>query len=81
VAITLTFSNPLAGNVENGVALVRQDNSSAITLTRTLNAARTVLTLGHANLTAAKTYNIVLAGLVDMYGQIFSDTVYDFATA
>jgi phi13 family phage major tail protein len=81
VAIVLTFSNPLAGNVENGVALVRQDNSSAITLTRSLNAARTVLTLGHANLTAAKTYNIVLAGVTDMYGQVLADTVYDFATA
>jgi phi13 family phage major tail protein len=81
VAIVLTFSNPLAGNAENGIALVRQDNSSAITLTRTLSADRKVLTLGHATLTAAKTYNIVLAGVTDMYGQTLVDTVYDFATA
>lgn len=81
VAITLTFSNPLAGNVENGVALIRDDTAAPITVTRTLNAARTVLTLGHANLTAAKTYLIVLAGVKDMYGQTLADTVYDFATA
>jgi len=81
VAITLTFSNPLAGNVENGVSLVRVDTAAPITLTRTFNAARTVLTLGHPSLTAAKTYHIVLAGIVDMYGQTLVDTVYDFATA
>jgi phi13 family phage major tail protein len=81
VAIVLTFSNPLAGGVEKGVALVRQDTSAAITLTRSLSADRTVLTLGHASLTGAKTYNIVLAGVSDMYGQTLVDTVYDFATA
>lgn len=81
VAITLTFNNPLAGSVEKGVALVRADTAAPITLTRSLNAARTVLTLGHANLTAAKTYHIVLAGVKDVYGQLLADTVYDFATA
>lgn len=81
VAITLTFSNPLAGNVERGVALVRADTAAPITITRTLSADRTVLTLGHSNLTAAKTYHIVLAGVADVYGQALVDTVYDFATA
>lgn len=81
VAIVLTFSNPLAGNVENGVALVRVDTAAAITLTRTLSADRTVLTLGHAALTAAKTYLIALAGVTDMYGQALGDTAYDFTIA
>lgn len=81
VAITLTFNNPLAGNVENGVSLVRADTAAPITVTRSLNAARTVLTLGHPALTAAKTYHIVLAGVKDVYGQQLADTVYDFATA
>jgi phi13 family phage major tail protein len=81
VAITLTFANPLAGAVENGVSLVRADTMAAITLTRTLSTNRKVLTLGHANLTLDKTYLIVLAGVVDVYGQAFADTVYSFTTA
>lgn len=81
VPITLTFNNALAGDVERGVALVRSDTMAPIALTRTLNAARTVLTLSHPSLTAAKTYLIVVAGIVDVYGQALADTVYDFATA
>jgi hypothetical protein len=81
VALVYTFSNPLAGNAEDGVALVRADTAAAITITRTLNAARTVLTLGHANLTLAKTYLVVLAGVTDMYGQALGDTAYDLTIA
>lgn len=81
VAISLTFSNPLAANVENGVALVQADTAAAISVTRSMNAARTVLTLSHSALTSAKTYHIVLAGVKDIYGQSLADTVYDFATA
>lgn len=81
VALVYTFSNPLAGNAENGVSLVRADTAAAITITRTLNAARTVLTLGHANLTLAKTYLVVLAGVTDMYGQALGDTAYDLTIA
>jgi len=81
VAITLTFNNALAGAVERGVSLVRADTMAPITLTRTLSADRKVLTLGHANLTAGTTYLLVLAGVVDVYGQTLADTVYNFATA
>lgn len=81
VAISLTFSTPLAGGMENHVALVRADTAAAITVTRSMNAARTVLTLGHSALTASKTYHIVLADVRDIYGQQLGDTVYDFATA
>ena len=81
VPIVLTFNNPLAGNAEKGVALVRQDTNAAIVVTRTLDATRCILTLGHASLTAGKTYNLVLAGVTDVYGQALADTVYNFATA
>ena len=81
VAITLTFNNALAGDVERGVALVRGDTAAPITITRALSADRKVLTLGHPSLTASKTYLIVVAGIVDVYGQALADTVYDFATA
>lgn len=81
VAVLLTFNNPLAGGAEKGVALVKQSNNSAVSITRTLSANRKVLTLGHASLTAGTTFNIVLAGVTDMYGQVLADTVYNFATS
>lgn len=81
VAITLTFSNPLQSGMEDRVTLIRADTAAPIALTRSMNAARTVLTLGHSALTAAKTYHIVLPALLDLYGQALAETVYDFATA
>jgi len=81
VAITLTFNNPLAGGRENGIGLVREDTQASIAVTRSINAARTVVTLAHSALTAAKTYLIVVNGVKDVYGQTLVDTVYDFDTA
>lgn len=81
VATVLTFNNALAGAVEKGVSLVRVDTAAPIAITRTLSTNRKVLTLGHAALTAAKTYHIVVAGIVDVYGQALADTVYDFTIA
>lgn len=81
VAITLTFSNPIQGGMEDHVTLTRVDTAAPIALTKSWNAARTVLTLGHAALTAAKTYLITVPGVKDVYGQTLTDTIYDFATA
>jgi phi13 family phage major tail protein len=81
VAITLTFSNALAGGMEDRITLTRVDTAAPIALTRSLNAARTVLTLGHAALTAAKTYLITVPAVKDVYGQSLAETIYDFATA
>jgi phi13 family phage major tail protein len=81
VAITLTFNNPLAGGKENGIGLLRSDTKASIAVTRSINAARTVVTLAHSALTAAKTYLITVNGVVDIYGQALADVVYEFATA
>lgn len=81
VAITLTFNNPLAVGAENGIGLLRADTEAAIVVTRTLNAARTVVTLGHGTLTAATTYLITVNGVEDIHGQALADVVYDFTTA
>jgi phi13 family phage major tail protein len=81
VAITLTFNNPLTADAEKGIGLLRDDTMAAIAVTRSLNAARTVVTLTHPTLTAAKTYLITVNGVRDVYGQSLVDTVYDFATA
>jgi phi13 family phage major tail protein len=81
VTITLTFNNAIQGGMEEHVSLVRVDTAAPIALTKTWNAARTVLTLGHAALTAAKTYIITVPSVKDVYGQTLADAVYDFATA
>lgn len=81
VAIMLTFSNALAGNAELGVGLIRVDTGATIAVTRSLNAARLVLTLTHAALVATKQYFITLYGVKDIYGQTLADVTYDFTIA
>jgi phi13 family phage major tail protein len=82
VSPTLTFSNPLAGNAENGIVLVRVSTGAAIAAARTLNAARTIVTINpNSDLTAGAVYLIVVPGVSDVYGQALADTVYDFTVA
>jgi len=78
VAISLTFNNPIANDAEDGIVLVRSDTAAVIATTKTLNGARTLLTLAHSALTSGKTYHITVAGVTDMYGQALADVVYDF---
>jgi len=78
----LTFSNPLAYGAENGIVMVRADTQAIIPCARTINAARTVVTLDPtSNLTAAKQYLVVIPNVVSIYGQVLADVVYDFTTA
>ncbi len=81
VAITLTFNNAIRAGAELGVTLTRVDTGAVIAVTRSLNAARKVLTLTHAALTATKQYFITVSGVVDIYGQALADVVYDFTIA
>jgi len=79
--ITLTFANPLAGNAENGIVLIT-DAGVIKACARTLNAARTVVTLDPTtNLAASTVYLIIVPGVTDIYGQTLADAVYDFETA
>lgn len=79
--IVLTFSNPLAGNAENGIILTKVDGTVKA-CSRTLNAARTVVTLDPTtNMSAATQYLVIVPGVTDIYGQSLGDTVYDFTTA
>ena len=81
VSPTLTFSNPLAGNAENGI-IMTSAAGVVVAVARTINAARTVVTLNpNSNLGAAADYLIVVAGVTDIYGQSLADTAYDFETA
>ena len=80
-AITLTFNNAISGNSEKGCSLSRLDTKAAIAVTRTIDAARKVVTLAHASLTLDKTYLLSVSGVTDIYGQALADVVFEFATA
>jgi phi13 family phage major tail protein len=82
VAPTLTFSNALASYQENGIVLVRVSTGLPITVTRTINAARTVVTLTPGSaLTSAAQYLIVVPNPTSIYGQSLGNQVYDFTVA
>ena len=81
VNITLTFNNALASGSENGIILTTAAGAIKA-CARTINAARTVVTLDPTtNMAASTTYLVTVAGVTDIYGQTLADTVYDFATA
>lgn len=78
--ITLTFSTALAGNKENGIILTTAAGVP-VACARTLNAARTVVTLNpNSNLATSTDYLVIVPGVVDVYGQTLADAVYDFET-
>lgn len=80
VAPTLTFSNALAAGSELRVVITKNDGA-IVSATVTINAARKVITVTPGSaLGAATKYLITLAGLVDVFGQSFAKTVYDFTT-
>jgi phi13 family phage major tail protein len=82
VSPTLTFSNPLAGNAENGIVIIRVSTGAAVALARTLNAARTVVTLNpNSDLTSGAQYMIIVPGVTSIYGQALADSVFDFTIA
>jgi phi13 family phage major tail protein len=81
VNITLTFNNPLASHSEDGIILTTAAGVVKA-CARTLNAARTVVTLDPTtNMAASTTYLVIVPGVIDIYGQTLADAVYDFATA
>jgi phi13 family phage major tail protein len=80
-AIVLTFSNPLSGGAESHVELIQADTTDTVAIVASMNAARTVMTiLPSSPLIDSETpYNIVLAGVMDVYGQYLHE-VYSFTT-
>jgi phi13 family phage major tail protein len=79
--ITLTFSNPLAGNAEDGIILTTAAGVPKA-CARTLNAARTIVTLNPTtDMAAATDYLIIVPGVTDIYSQTLADAVVNFTTA
>lgn len=79
--VVLTFSNALQSGMENHI-LLTEDDGTIKANARTINAARTIVTLDPTvNFSASTVYLVALAGVKDIYGQTLADTVYDFTTA
>jgi phi13 family phage major tail protein len=80
--MTLTFTNALAGGREAGITLINLDTQAPVAVARTINAARTVVTLNpDSNLSASTDYAIIVHDVVDIHGQALTDAVYNFTTA
>lgn len=80
--MTLTFTNALAGGREAGITLINLDTQAPVAVARTINAARTVVTLNpSSNLSASTDYAIIVHDVVDIHGQALTDAVYNFTTA
>ncbi len=80
--LTFTFSNALAGGREAGIALINLDTQAPVACVRTINAARTVVTLNpSSNLDAAADYAAHVHDVVDIHGQALVDAVINFTTA
>jgi phi13 family phage major tail protein len=78
--ITLTFSNPLAGGAENGILLTTAAGVPKA-CSRTLNGARTIVTLDPTtNLAGTTDYLVIIPNVVSIFGQTLADTVVNFTT-
>jgi phi13 family phage major tail protein len=80
--LTFTFSNALAGGREAGITLIDADTMAPVAYARTINAARTVVTINPtSNLGSATDYLAIVHDVVDIHGQALTDTVINFTTA
>ena len=79
--VVLTFSNALASGEEEAIILTTAAGVP-VACARTINGARTVVTLNpSSNLSAATDYLVIVPGVTDVYGQTLADTVINFTTA
>ncbi len=80
--LTLTFTNALAGGREAGITLINLDTQAPVAVARTINAARTIVTLNpNSNLGSSTDYAIIIHDVVDIHGQALTDAVINFTTA
>lgn len=76
----LTFNNAIAAY--NNVLLMNVTDGTLVENTMALDTTGKVLTLTPgANLVTAKTYNIILSGVTDVYGQVLATQIIKFTTA
>ena len=77
-SIVLTFNNPIASE---GIVLTTAAGTVKA-VTRSWNAAKTILTLApNTALTGSTVYLVSISGVTDIYGQLLASSVSDFQTA
>lgn len=77
---TVTFNNAIASY--NNVLLMNVTDGTLVTSTMALDTTGKILTITpSANLVSAKTYNIILNGVTDVYGQLLATQIIKFTTA
>lgn len=79
--VVLTFSNALAYGAEDAIILTTAAGVP-VTCDRTINAARTIVTLNpSSNLGAATGHLVIVPNVTDTYGQALTTTIINFETA
>lgn len=79
--VVLTFSNALAYGAEDAIILTTAAGVP-VACARTINAARTIVTLDpNSNLSAATDYLVIVPNVTDEFDQALTDTVINFTTA
>lgn len=77
---TLTFNNQISNYSD--IVLFNQTDGVLVANTITADAAGKILTITPtAALVSAKVYQIILAGVTDIYGQVLADTTVKFTVA
>jgi hypothetical protein len=79
--VVLTFSNALAYGAEDAIILTTAAGVP-VACARTINAARTIVTLDpNSNLSAATDYLVIVPNVTDEFDQALTTTIIDFQTA
>lgn len=76
----LTFNNVIASYAN--VLLMDSTDDALMTNTMALDGTKKILTIApSANLLSGKTYNIILTGVTDIYGQVLTSQIIKFTVA
>jgi hypothetical protein len=79
VSPVLTFNNSLADYA--GISFIKATDGSLVTFTASPDSSGKVLTLSATGLEAAASYEIILAGVTDIYSQVLATQIIQFTTA
>jgi dihydrofolate reductase len=75
----LTFNNVIA---EDAVTVIKTSDNSVVAGAKTFDSSGKILTFKPStNLTSAGVYDIVIAGVKDIYGQTLATSVIKFTVA
>lgn len=77
--LTLTFSNPISSHF---VSLINDTTGAAASAAITFDGTKKIMTINpDANLTTGDKYEIIIAGVTDIYGQTLATQIVSFTVA